>query len=139
MVRNPDVGILLFAVGYGDLDLASDMAARIAGGVEAQVTTENYDPATRAEIKRHAELFRDIFGSPFHRVTVDASWLNWNFGTVPAIARHIYDERRFENMSILADALEDAGCGDAAILDHCRGSGPHVRGCWVLDLLLGKE
>ena len=58
---------------------------------------------------------------------------------MPAIARHIYDDRAFHDLPILADALEDAGCADAAILDHCRGPGPHVRGCWAVDLLLGKS
>lgn len=56
-----------------------------------------------------------------------------------ALAQAIYDEGTFDRMPILADALEDAGCHDAAMLEHCRGPGPHVRGCWVLDLLLGKE
>jgi hypothetical protein len=55
------------------------------------------------------------------------------------IARAIYDGRAFERMPILADALEDAGCGDADILRHCREPGEHVRGCWVVDLLLGKS
>ena len=55
------------------------------------------------------------------------------------LARTIYEERRFDLMPILGDALEDAGCGDALILAHCRGPGPHVRGCWVVDLLLGKD
>ena len=55
------------------------------------------------------------------------------------IAQAIYDDRAFDRMPILADALEDAGCTDRAILDHCRSEGPHVRGCWVVDLLLGKE
>ena len=52
--------------------------------------------------------------------------------------RSIYDDRAFDRLPILADALEDAGCADAAILSHCRGPGEHVRGCWVVDLLLGK-
>jgi hypothetical protein len=55
------------------------------------------------------------------------------------LAQGIYDERAFERLPILADALEDAGCTDAAILVHCRGPGPHVRGCWVVDLILGKQ
>jgi hypothetical protein len=58
---------------------------------------------------------------------------------VLAIAQAISDERAFDRLSILADALEDAGCTDNAILEHCRGPGPHVRGCWVVDLLLGKN
>jgi hypothetical protein len=85
-------------------------------------------------------LLRDIIGPfPFRPAAIDPVWLRWNFGTIPAIARHIYEERAFHDMPILADALEDAGCVEAAILGHCRGPRPHVRGCWVLDLLLGKE
>ena len=58
--------------------------------------------------------------------------------TVVQLAQSIYDDRAFDRLPILADALEEAGCTDAAILDHCRGPGPHVRGCWAVDLLLGK-
>jgi hypothetical protein len=83
-------------------------------------------------------LLRDLGGNPFRPVTVEPYWLAWNHGTVPALARRIYEERAFSDLPILADALEDAGCTDAAILDHCRSEGPHARGCWVLDLLLGK-
>ena len=60
-------------------------------------------------------------------------------GTVRGMAAAIYEDRAFEQMPILADALEDAGCEDATILNHCRQPGVHVRGCWVIDLLLGKE
>jgi hypothetical protein len=62
-----------------------------------------------------------------------------NEGTVPQIAQAIYTDRAFDRLPVLADALEDAGCADASILDHCRQPGEHVRGCWVLDLLLGKK
>jgi len=55
------------------------------------------------------------------------------------MAREIHDERRFGDLPILADALEDAGCSAEAVLRHCRGPGPHVRGCWVVDLALGKD
>jgi hypothetical protein len=55
------------------------------------------------------------------------------------MAQAIYNDRRFSDLPILADALEEAGCTDPDILTHCRGPGPHVRGCWVIDLLLGKE
>jgi hypothetical protein len=58
---------------------------------------------------------------------------------VQKLAKSIYDDRAFDHLPILADALEDAGCTDAAILEHCRGPGPHVRGCWVVDLILGKH
>jgi hypothetical protein len=91
------------------------------------------------ERKAYAALVRDIFGNPFRGAVVDSAWLAWNDGTVRRIAQAIYDERAFDRMPILADALEDAGCDNADILNHCRTPGVHVRGCWVVDLLLGKE
>jgi hypothetical protein len=66
-------------------------------------------------------------------------WHTWNDATIPRLARGIYAEEAFDRLPILADALEDAGCSDAALLQHLRGPGPHVRGCWVLDLILGRE
>jgi hypothetical protein len=84
-------------------------------------------------------LIRDVFGNPFRPMTVDPTWRAWNDGTVKKLAQAIYNDRRFIDLPILADALEDAGCTDADILSHCRGPGPHVRGCWVVDRLLGKE
>jgi hypothetical protein len=91
-----------------------------------------------AEAASQCLLLRDIFGSPFRRVQIQRSWLAWNGGTVLQLAEGIYEERAFDRLPILADALEEAGCIDTAILDHCRGPGPHVRGCWVIDLILGK-
>jgi hypothetical protein len=81
-------------------------------------------------------LLRDIFGNPFRPVAID---LSWRTTTVVALAEGIYQDRAFDRMPILADALMDAGCEDEAILEHCRSEGPHVRGCWVVDLILGKE
>ena len=75
----------------------------------------------------------------FREITLCAKWLRWNDGTLVRIAQAIYDNRAFDRLPILADALEDAGCDNADILAHCRGPGPHVRGCWVVDLLLGKS
>ena len=63
----------------------------------------------------------------------------WNDATIPKMAQAIYEDRAFDGMPILADALEEASCANADILDHCRGPGSHVRGCWVVDLILGKE
>src|SRR5262249_55224546 len=83
----------------------------------------------------HASLFRGIFGNPFRPVTIDPSSLT---STVVGLAGGIYADRAFDRLPILADALQDAGCDNANVLDHCRGPGPHVRGCWVVDLLLGK-
>ena len=85
-------------------------------------------------------LLCDIFGPlPFRPVTIDPSVLAWNAPLVPRLAQAIYDKRRWGDMPILGDALLDAGCGDEGILAHCRSGGEHVRGCWVVDLLLGKE
>jgi hypothetical protein len=85
------------------------------------------------------DLFRDIFGNPFRLLTADPSWLTWNEGTVVRLAQHIYDDRAFDHMPILADALEEAGCYNTEILQHCRQVHQHVRGCWLLDLLTGRE
>jgi hypothetical protein len=84
-------------------------------------------------------LVRDIFVNPFRPPAIYLRWLTWDGGTIPKLAQSIYDNRRFEDMPVLADALEEAGCGNQEILAHCRGGGPHTRGCWLLDLVLGKE
>jgi hypothetical protein len=88
-------------------------------------------------------LLRDVFGNPFRPVTLDPAWRT---PTVAALATAAYDERILPSghldanrLAVLADALEDVGCDNADILNHCRQGGEHVRGCWVVDLLLGKE
>ncbi len=83
-----------------------------------------------------AHIVRDIFGNPFRPVTFVPEWRT---DTAVSLARQMYDSREFGVMPILADALQDAGCDNDDILDHCREPGPHVRGCWVVDLVLGKE
>ncbi len=95
--------------------------------------------ALKERHKLHADWLRDIFGNPFRPVRLDPAWLAWKGGTIRQAAQAVYQERAFERLPLLADMLEDAGCSDVDILDHCRGPGPHVRGCWVVDLLLGKE
>jgi hypothetical protein len=80
-------------------------------------------------------LVRDIFGNPFRPATCDPSWCT---SAVVGLAEAIYADRAFDRLPILADALEDAGCGLPDVLAHCRGPGPHARGCWVVDLILGK-
>ena len=82
-----------------------------------------------------SELLRDIFGNPFRPIRFNSSWLTPD---ALFLARQMYQSRDFSAMPILADALQDAGCENAEILDHCRGPGPHVRGCWVVDLVLEK-
>ena len=83
-----------------------------------------------------ASALRDIFGNPFRPVAFSPEWQT---GTAASIARAMYDSRDFGAMPILADALQDAGCDSEEILSHCRDPhGVHVRGCWVVDLVLGK-
>jgi hypothetical protein len=81
-------------------------------------------------------LVKEIFGNPFRPLTINPSWLT---STVLALATGIYDEKAFDRMPILADALQDAGCDNEQILNHCRQPGVHVRGCFVVDLLLNKK
>jgi hypothetical protein len=105
--------------------LAAHFAAKAAGNV-------------RQESEAQADLLRDVFGDWYWTKRINPVWLTWNGGTVCSMAQAIYDERTFEQLPILADALEDAGCDNADILNHCRGPNVHVRGCCVIDLLLGK-
>jgi hypothetical protein len=89
-----------------------------------------------AEHPVQAGLARCIFGNPFRPAVFNPAWRT---ETVVSLARQTYESREFEVMPILGDALQDAGCEDEDILNHCRGPGPHVRGCWVVDLVLGKS
>ena len=89
----------------------------------------------KTERAAQSSLVRCILGNPFRPVTADPSWLT---STVTALAKQMYESRDFSAMPILADALQDAGCDNPDILDHCRGPGPHVRGCFVVDLILQK-
>jgi len=95
--------------------------------------------AARPEREQQLLLPRDIIGDPFREVSVQPAWLRWHDGTAVKVARGIYEGRAFDRLPVLADALEEAGCTDRAVLDHCRGPGPHVRGCLVVDLVLGKQ
>jgi hypothetical protein len=115
------------------------IAARVA--LRARAKAAGCD-VLRAELgfrRDQVHIIRDVFGNPFRPVTLEPIWLVWRDRTVCRLAQAIYDERRFADLPILADALEDAGCDNADILDHCRRPGEHVRGCWVVDALLGKS
>lgn len=91
------------------------------------------------ERQRQAHLLREFVGNPFLPPTLPAGWEQWHEGLIPAMARRIDLNEDLEALPVLADALEDAGCGDAFLLAHLRHPGPHRRGCWVVDLLLGRE
>jgi hypothetical protein len=87
-----------------------------------------------------ANQLREVFGNPFRRsLPLPPSILAWNDGTIDRLAASIYNERDFTYLAVLADALEETGCTNADILNHLREPGLHVRGCWVVDLLLGKS
>jgi hypothetical protein len=103
--------------------------------VVAWATDGNGRPSADAKPKM-ISFVRDIFGNPFRPAKIAPEWLT---STVVALATGIYKERAFDRMPILADALQDAGCDNTDVLNHCRTDAPHVRGCWVIDFLLGKE
>jgi hypothetical protein len=126
------------AVTSGELPVVHS-AFRAAAMVIAADFDDLAWAAAAAGAAAQVAVIRDIFGNPFREVPVQPSWLRWNDGTVPRIAQGIYEDYRFTDLPVLHDALLDAGCDDEDVLAHCRESGPHVRGCWVIDLLLGKE
>jgi hypothetical protein len=95
--------------------------------------------AKAAELDAQTALLCDLFGNLFRPTAIDPTILRWNNGTIPKLAHAIYDERAFDRLPILGDALEEAGCTSEELLAHCRAGGGHVRGCWAVDLLLGKE
>jgi hypothetical protein len=86
-----------------------------------------------------ASLLRELLGNPFRPISIDPAYLSWHDGLIPTMAQRMYDRRDFSDMPVLADALEESGCQNQDILGHCRSGGEHVRGCWVVDALLGKE
>lgn len=92
--------------------------------------------STGADLAVQAVFVREIFGNPFRPVVIDP---RWQTSTVVDLARSVYDEKAFDRMPILADALMDGGCDSEPIIEHCRQSTEHLRGCWVVDLLTGRE
>jgi len=124
------------------LTIAYSIACQATGAAPALSDTEmfKHGPTWRAvrqaERAKQAGIIRDIFGNPFRPVTVAPAWLT---ATVVSLATAIYDERDFDRLPILADALEDAGCTNGEILSHCRQPAEHVRGCWAVDLVLRRK
>jgi hypothetical protein len=127
------------------MSIAAGRLARTAAGLEdGRPEDEQRAPEQRAQ----CDLLRCIFGNPFAAAPhIDPSWLVWNGGTVKRLAESAYEERLLPSgmldtarLTVLADALEEAGCASEEILGHLREQGKvHVRGCFVLDLLLKKE
>jgi hypothetical protein len=107
---------------------------------DARMVARDYVPGTDWEKERawQATLLLDLFGNPFRPVRIDPSWLIQHDGAVHKLAQVIYDEDRFGDLPILADALEEAGCTSTELLEHCRARQPHYRGCWAVDAVLEK-
>jgi hypothetical protein len=87
---------------------------------------------------RLPDLLREIFGNPFHTPMLPEHWRDFDGGTILRLARHAREDGAFDEMPVLGDALEEAGCTDVQILEHCRSERPHAAGCWVLELLLAE-
>lgn len=123
--------------------LACCAAASAANPMNACIAVSNAlieaaqgDAITAETRVLHGALLRDLAGNPFRRVHFDPLWRT---DTAVALARQMYEARDFSALPILADALQDASCDSTEVLDHCRGTGPHARGCWVVDSVLGRE
>jgi hypothetical protein len=123
----------VFAFGAALAAASSSTTEAAEGAAQAATFAGDSEPPAQAA------LVRDIFGNPFRPAPAAApGWLHWNEDTVAKLAQAIYEERAFYRLPVLADALEEAGCTDPTIIAHCRQPGEHVRGCWVLDLILAK-
>ena len=121
------VTALLYSDPFWNVTHQIRHAVRAAG-------SEEYADAFEAKL---CSALRDVFGNPFR--APPALSPDWRTDTVVALARQMYEAREFGAMPILADALQDAGCTGEDVLNHCRDANvTHVRGCWVVDLVLGK-
>src|SRR5262249_30092397 len=114
-------------------------APAAGGGQPVRCAGASGDAAWGAEGQAQCDLLRDLFGNPFRAAhAVEPSWPAAGGGAARTLARHISEGPHLEELPALADSLQGAGCADAGLLGHLRGPGPHVRGCWALDLVLGK-
>jgi hypothetical protein len=116
-----------------EVSCSSRIAAILAADIPGRHPSR--DVARAVEDAAHCELLRCIFGNPFRPEAVQRAWLTFE---VIDLARGIYEDRAFDRMPVLGDALEEAGCTDEEILAHCRSPTDHARGCWVVDLVLGR-
>jgi hypothetical protein len=122
------------------LSAAIPHALRLARGIAGEGTpAEECDARFREERAVQAALLHDVYGNPFRVYKRERGWITFQNHFAFKLALTTYRNRTFDDLPILADAVEEAGCTDAAILSHLRSAGPHVRGCWALDLILGKR
>jgi len=123
---------------YATWDYALDAATSAAEASVEVIENAGIDPDT--ERSAQAANLRDLVGPlVFRPVNISSAWLLWENGMIPQLAEAIYEDQDFHRLPILADALEEAGCTEVVILKHLRSPGMHIRGCWVVDLILGKE
>jgi len=122
-------------------EAAGEAAARAALASEDSIpVNQSGSAAWRQQRQLQSVLLRDIFHTPSRlSVQIAPSCLGWKNGAVVRAAQATYNRGGSEDLSHLAQLLEHAGCEDGDILEHCRAATGHVRGCWVLDLLLGKR
>ena len=138
-VRAESGGMMDYMIAFDAAESAARLHASsfVADSItDETIRDQQWDEAKSLESRVQANLLRDIFGNPFRPVAFDPRWRTTN---VVGLAQAIYDDKAFDRMPLLADALMDAGCEDEQVIGHCRGPGPHVRGCWVVDLVLGKN
>jgi hypothetical protein len=126
--------------GHPDAPAVAAWAATLPDPREAVELCLPWVTALGVQPAVQAAVLRDVMHAPYRPVYLRASWRRWNDAVVQRMAEAIYEGRRFsaDRMGVLADALEEAGCTDPDLLGHLRGPGPHVRGCWGLDAVLGK-
>jgi hypothetical protein len=137
--RNVDDPHQFVSLAASDTAYPSGYSAATSATVDAAwnpVKDETGSCIREAEWTAQAGIVRDLFGNPFRTIFVDA---RWQTPVVTALAETIYDQWAFDRLPILADALQDAGCDNEGVLTHCRQSGGHVRGCWLIDLLTGRN
>jgi hypothetical protein len=134
------------ALTEGDLERAAHLL-RTEVPVYDTMSRETFCTSSLVDGRDKCLFLRDIFGNPFRPTpTIAPSVFQWDSGTVLRLAEAVYGERLLPSghldparLAVLADALEEAGCTDAELLQHLRGPGPHVRGCHLVDSLLGQE
>jgi hypothetical protein len=129
---NLTVRYALLSADFGHRD-AKGCARSLVPFAEYAGEYPGQDDDVRAE---QAAIIKDIFGNPFRPIAFDP---RWRTADTVGLATGIYEDRAFDRLPVLADALMDAGCADEQVLGHCRSQEPHVRGCWLVDLVLGKD
>lgn len=122
------------------IEMSRHPAAPLGPALTARLATQGFGFLQSPEHRRlQPTILSDLFGGLIVRPGFDPAWGAANGGTAARIAGAIDRESRFADLPVLGDALEEAGCTQDSVLGHCRDGGPHFRGCWVVDCVLGRE